>query len=298
MVTTLKILKDKNLALTLHPDKNPLEASEEDFGVLSNKVRRKEYDMKQRIALQPEKEKNAMEEEEENGVETCKKSFLAVEADVGKDDDDDDDDGEGKVSARVLERSRTRNESFVVDTSVESDRVLRDRSKIGDGKTRKCEIGWNSEPKRVRIAKEKTSAEMKLEVVQKMQKEKLKSQGKGDRRYDIVVALTSYSNIQGLSMAYLEKVGGDKTVCKRRELGYNAIRWIGKDDVRFFSHQRPARKLSEAETPLSLKTEPDPASLPPELLTINSCLQSNAAVSYYQFIRELTAEGQEKKDMD
>ncbi|KAK6947366.1 DnaJ domain [Dillenia turbinata] len=519
----------KKLALTLHPDKNPLEASEEAFKlvaeafrVLSDKIRRKEYDMKLRIALQSEKEKTAREEEEEeDGVGTfwtacstcrllhqferkyvghnlicpsCKKSFLAVEADGGKDDGDDDCEGEHRVSDKasrtksvkmssvgeVLERSRTRNESFEVESSVQNNRILRDRSKIGDWKTRNREIGWNSEPKMAKIVKEKTLAEMQLEVMQKMQKEKLKARGKvvnagpakvvdkkekgrnakekgsdvekekqnekkrssglkiegteimakegenkekkrrrvlksegmeimavedsdfydfdrdrtersfkrgqvwavyddddgmprhyalidevvsaypfklkmkwldlqnnGDegliccerlgihiscgrfrvaketivdsvnvfshcveceraarelyriypkkgsvwalyyegplavegrnssvkdsRRYDIVVALTSYSDIHGLSMAYLEKVVGYKTVFKRREVGYNAIRWIEKDDVRFFSHQIPARKLSEAEAPIKSKDcwELDPASLPPELLTLS-----------------------------
>ncbi|KAK9275445.1 hypothetical protein L1049_022710 [Liquidambar formosana] len=96
------------------------------------------------------------------------------------------------------------------------------------------------------------------------------SSRKDKRCYDIVVFLTSYSEMHGLSMAYLEKVEGFKTVFKRREIGCHAIRWFEKDDIRLFSHQIPARKLSGEEAPEPLKDcwELDPASLPPELLTI------------------------------
>ncbi|PSS01356.1 protein of unknown function DUF3444 protein [Actinidia chinensis var. chinensis] len=91
------------------------------------------------------------------------------------------------------------------------------------------------------------------------------------RCYDIVVFLTSYSEIHGLSMAYLEKVDGFRAVFKRKEIGCHAIRWLEKDDVRLFSHQIPARKLSGEEDPDLSKDcwELDPASLPPELLTID-----------------------------
>lgn len=93
---------------------------------------------------------------------------------------------------------------------------------------------------------------------------------KDKRCYDIVVFLTSYSEMHGLSMAYLEKVAGFKTVFKRKEIGYHAIRWLEKDDVHLFSHQIPARKLSGEEAPDLSKDcwELDPASLPPELLII------------------------------
>lgn len=92
-----------------------------------------------------------------------------------------------------------------------------------------------------------------------------------DRRsYDIVVLLTTYSEMHGLSMAYLKKVDGFKAVFKRREIGCHAIRWLEKDDVRLFSHQIPARKVTGDEIPDSLKDcwELDPASLPSDLLTI------------------------------
>ncbi|KAI8566987.1 hypothetical protein RHMOL_Rhmol02G0086200 [Rhododendron molle] len=91
-----------------------------------------------------------------------------------------------------------------------------------------------------------------------------------ERCYDIVVFLTSYSEIHGLSMAYLEKVEGFKTVFKRKEIGCHAIRWLEKDDVRLFSHQIPARKLSEEEAANLPKDcwELDPASLPTDLLTV------------------------------
>ncbi|KAL4601800.1 hypothetical protein ACB092_10G008300 [Castanea dentata] len=89
--------------------------------------------------------------------------------------------------------------------------------------------------------------------------------------YDIVVFLTSFSEIHGLSMAYLEKVDGFKTVFKRREIGSHAIRCLEGDDVRLFSHQIPARKLSGNEAPELLKDcwELDPASLPSDLLSID-----------------------------
>ena len=94
---------------------------------------------------------------------------------------------------------------------------------------------------------------------------------KDKRCYDIVVFLTSFSEIHGLSMAYLEKVDGFKTVFKRREIGSHAIRCLEGDDVRLFSHQIPARKLSENEAPELLKDcwELDPASLPSDLLSID-----------------------------
>ncbi|KAG6596710.1 Chaperone protein dnaJ 49, partial [Cucurbita argyrosperma subsp. sororia] len=89
------------------------------------------------------------------------------------------------------------------------------------------------------------------------------------RTYDIAVFLTTYSEMHGLSMAYLEKVDGYKTIFKRREIGYHAIRWFGKDDIQLFSHQIPARKLSVDEELGHLKDcwELDPASLPSDLVT-------------------------------
>ncbi|KAL5794596.1 hypothetical protein ACOSP7_003190 [Xanthoceras sorbifolium] len=92
-----------------------------------------------------------------------------------------------------------------------------------------------------------------------------------DRRsYDLVVFLTTYSEMHGLSMAYLEKVDGFKTIFKRREIGCHAVRWLEKDDVRLLSHQIPARKLTGDEVPDLLKEcwELDPASLPSDLLTL------------------------------
>lgn len=94
---------------------------------------------------------------------------------------------------------------------------------------------------------------------------------KNNRSYDIVVFLTSYSPMYGLSMAYLEKVGGFKSVFKRRDFGLNSIKWLEKDDFRKFSHLIPARKLSGGEVPDRLKGcwELDPASLPADLLMIS-----------------------------
>ncbi|KAK9164432.1 hypothetical protein Syun_005334 [Stephania yunnanensis] len=93
-----------------------------------------------------------------------------------------------------------------------------------------------------------------------------------DRRsYDIVLCLTSYSEMHGLSIACLEKVEGFKTVFKRREIGYHAIRYLEKEGLHEFSHQIPAKKLSGAEaTDLpNACWELDPASLPQHLLGIN-----------------------------
>lgn len=92
---------------------------------------------------------------------------------------------------------------------------------------------------------------------------------KDKRCYDIVVFLTSYSEMHGLSMGYLEKVDGFKTVFKRREIGAHAIRCLEKDDVKLISHEIPAKKLSGNEAPNLSKDcwELDPASLPLDLLT-------------------------------
>ncbi|KAF5196024.1 Dnaj heat shock amino-terminal domain protein [Thalictrum thalictroides] len=90
------------------------------------------------------------------------------------------------------------------------------------------------------------------------------------RSYDIVISLTSYSEMHGLSMAYLEKVEGFKTIFKRREVGCHAIIWLEKDNFRLFSHQIPAKKLSGTEARDLPKDcwELDPASLPQDMLTL------------------------------
>lgn len=93
----------------------------------------------------------------------------------------------------------------------------------------------------------------------------------GKRCYDIVVFLTNYNEMNGLSMAYLEKVDGYKTVFKRQDTGSHAIRFLGKDNMWLISHQIPARKSPCIdETPELLEDcwELDPASLPSYLLTI------------------------------
>ncbi|KAF2307787.1 hypothetical protein GH714_031737 [Hevea brasiliensis] len=73
--------------------------------------------------------------------------------------------------------------------------------------------------------------------------------------YEIVVFLTTYSEMHGLSMAYLEKVDGFKTVFKRREVGCHAIRLLGKDEVWLLSHQIPSRKLSGSEMAGNVRCE-------------------------------------------
>ncbi|KAL3844455.1 hypothetical protein ACJIZ3_001858 [Penstemon smallii] len=93
-----------------------------------------------------------------------------------------------------------------------------------------------------------------------------KKQRIDDKRcYDIVVSLSSYSDVYGVSIAYLDKVDGFRTVFKRREVGAHAVMWLGKDDIKLFSHQIPAKKLSGEEA-LNLPKdcwELDPASLTP-----------------------------------
>ncbi|XP_028754649.1 uncharacterized protein LOC114714121 [Neltuma alba] len=94
------------------------------------------------------------------------------------------------------------------------------------------------------------------------------------RCYDIVVFLTSYNEITGLSMAYLGKVTGYKTIFKRQEMGSHAITYLERDDFWSVSHQIPARKLSGTETPELLRDswELDPASLPSDLLGLNGTI--------------------------
>ncbi|KAJ4783634.1 DNAJ heat shock N-terminal domain-containing family protein [Rhynchospora pubera] len=97
--------------------------------------------------------------------------------------------------------------------------------------------------------------------------------GGARREYDIVLALTSYSEAFGLSFAYLEKVAGYKTIFKRSALGSNAVSWVDKEGVRVFSHQIPARLLTEKDAVVGLEGvdcwELDPASLPPQLLCLD-----------------------------
>ncbi|KZV46463.1 DNAJ heat shock N-terminal domain-containing protein [Dorcoceras hygrometricum] len=83
------------------------------------------------------------------------------------------------------------------------------------------------------------------------------------RCYNIIISLSSYSDIHGLSIALLEKVDGFRTVFKRREVGARAVQWLGKDDIKLFSHQIPAKKLSGDENTNLPKDcwELDPASL-------------------------------------
>ncbi|KAL7111859.1 hypothetical protein ACP275_05G116200 [Erythranthe tilingii] len=65
--------------------------------------------------------------------------------------------------------------------------------------------------------------------------------------YDIVISLSSYSDVHGVSIAYLEKVPGFRTVFKRKGIGANFVICLGNDDVKLFSHQIPAKKLSGEE---------------------------------------------------
>ncbi|KAL3329771.1 hypothetical protein AABB24_033901, partial [Solanum stoloniferum] len=89
--------------------------------------------------------------------------------------------------------------------------------------------------------------------------------------YDIVISLSSYTDLHGVSIAYLERVDGFRTIFKRREVGAHAVKLLGKDELRLFSHRIPARKLSDEEASNISKNcwELDHASLPRELLAIN-----------------------------
>ncbi|GJV28378.1 DnaJ domain-containing protein [Tanacetum coccineum] len=62
------------------------------------------------------------------------------------------------------------------------------------------------------------------------------------RSFDLVVFLTSYSEVHGLSMGYLEKVDGFKTIFTRREIGCKAIKWLEKHEVQLFSHPIPGKE--------------------------------------------------------
>ncbi|CAA7406581.1 unnamed protein product [Spirodela intermedia] len=90
------------------------------------------------------------------------------------------------------------------------------------------------------------------------------------RDYDLVVLLSSFSEMYGLTMAYLEKLEGFKTIFKRREVGIHAVKWLERSETQLFSHQIPARKLSDTEMQdlPGECWELDPASLPSDLLQI------------------------------
>ncbi|CAN6461043.1 unnamed protein product [Victoria cruziana] len=84
------------------------------------------------------------------------------------------------------------------------------------------------------------------------------------RGYDVAVFLTNFTEVHGLSMAYLERAKGFKTVFKRREVGPHGIHFLGKDEIQRISHQIPARKLSGTEHsafPMESCWELDPASV-------------------------------------
>ncbi|GAA0151583.1 hypothetical protein LIER_10277 [Lithospermum erythrorhizon] len=98
-------------------------------------------------------------------------------------------------------------------------------------------------------------------------KDAVDAHGSSSTTVDIVVFLTSYSEIYGLSMAYLERVDGFKTVYKRKQIGARAIKFFEGNDFRLFSHHIPARKLSGEEVSGLPKDcwELDHASLPRSL---------------------------------
>ncbi|KAG2309098.1 hypothetical protein Bca52824_028846 [Brassica carinata] len=88
------------------------------------------------------------------------------------------------------------------------------------------------------------------------------------RGYEVVVCLTMYSDAYGLSVAYLEKVNDD--LFKRRDYGWNAVRWVEKEDVAaLLSHQIPAKKLQEDQSGDGVGESwvLDLASVPPDLVS-------------------------------
>ncbi|KAL1569201.1 hypothetical protein AAHA92_00707 [Salvia divinorum] len=91
------------------------------------------------------------------------------------------------------------------------------------------------------------------------------------RCYNIVVTLSSYSDVHGLSIAYLKKVEGFRTVFNRRGIGANAVVCLGAKDIKIFSHQIPSKKLSGEEASGLPRGcwELDPASLTPQLLSLS-----------------------------
>ncbi|XP_047970419.1 uncharacterized protein LOC125213750 [Salvia hispanica] len=93
----------------------------------------------------------------------------------------------------------------------------------------------------------------------------------GKRCYNIVVTLSSYSDVHGLSIAYLKKVEGFRTVFNRRGIGANAVVCLGAKDIKIFSHQIPSKKLFGEEASGLPKGcwELDPASLTPQLLSLS-----------------------------
>ncbi|KAL8503500.1 hypothetical protein ACS0TY_022301 [Phlomoides rotata] len=100
------------------------------------------------------------------------------------------------------------------------------------------------------------------------QVEQINQGDKDTRCYDIVVCLTNYSDIHGLSVAYLEKVQEFKSVYKRSAVGASAVIYVGPKDVRLLSHEIHANKLSGKESSNLPKDcwELDPASLTPRLI--------------------------------
>ena len=172
-----------------------------------------------------------------------------------------------------------------LDLQSNADEVLRcwDRSRVSCGRFK---VSWKTSVSSVNIFSHVVNCERAAREIYRVYPKKgsvwavyKESTGSGEGRdlsvgdsrcYDIVVFLTNYSEMHGLSMAYLEKVDGFKTIFKRREIGSHAISWLEKDEVGLFSHQIPARKLSGDEAPGLSKDcwELDPASLPADLLTI------------------------------
>ncbi|KAL6861650.1 hypothetical protein ACP4OV_017350 [Aristida adscensionis] len=91
--------------------------------------------------------------------------------------------------------------------------------------------------------------------------------------YEIVLFLSGYSEQYGASFGYLEKVEGFKSIFSRKDVGSHAVHSLQKGDLGALSHQVPARKMSKVEgstLPDVDCWELDPASLPPELLCVES----------------------------
>ncbi|XP_031497554.1 uncharacterized protein LOC116262380 [Nymphaea colorata] len=87
-------------------------------------------------------------------------------------------------------------------------------------------------------------------------------------RYQIVEILQEYTEEHGVSLISLVKVSGFKSVYQRVQIGSDPFVWsLFKKDLHKFSHQIPARKISEDVPELSQDCwELDPAAIPNCLL--------------------------------
>eukprot|EP01018_Ginkgo_biloba_P029702 Gb_00839 [translate_table: standard] len=88
-------------------------------------------------------------------------------------------------------------------------------------------------------------------------------------KYEMVEVLTDFTDELGVSVVPLIKVGGFKNVFQKKQLDLQAVeRVMAKTELLRFSHQVPARRLTEGEVPNMPEGcwELDPAGTPIDLL--------------------------------